>query len=169
MKLSNRKTVVIDKRVQGMLAFRIARYWMLSLLAIFILLTAIPLLVTWCLDFSNVLTTGQLFARAWSMFWPAMGASLFLLPAVIVDLLRLSNRFVGPVYRLRNRMRDLADGKAVDPVILRKDDFWHDFAVEFNRVAARFRELPQTGNGNVVNSTDNDTAESSLTADLAKV
>ena len=39
-----------------------------------------------------------------------------LLPIVMMDVLRLSNRFVGPVKRLREGLKDLAQGKQVKPL-----------------------------------------------------
>jgi signal transduction histidine kinase len=70
-------------------------------------------------------------------FCPALLASLLVLPVIVWDLLRLSHRFVGPMIRLRNAMRDLADGKQVRPISFREEDFWCEFAEEFNRLAAR--------------------------------
>jgi hypothetical protein len=52
----------------------------------------------------------------------------------------LSNRFVGPLVRLRRSMRKLARGEHVDPICFRDNDFWHDFANEFNAVAARVQK-----------------------------
>jgi len=89
-----------------------------------------------CFPFGERPTLAQILTGTWATFWPAMLASLMILPAVLWDLTRMSNRFVGPVYRLRNSMRDLADGKPVDPVHFRTGDFWFDFAEDFNRVAA---------------------------------
>ena len=63
-------------------------------------------------------------------------ASLLLLPGVIFDLVRLSNRFAGPMFRLRRSMHDLAQGKPVDAVHFRHGDFWQEFADDFNTIAA---------------------------------
>ena len=67
-------------------------------------------------------------------------ASLVLLPAVIFDLLRLSNRFAGPMFRLRRSMHDLAQGRPVAAVRFRHADFWQEFADDFNTIAARAEE-----------------------------
>jgi hypothetical protein len=37
-------------------------------------------------------------------------------------------------------MRELARGEHVEPIHFRDNDFWHDFAEEFNAVAARVQE-----------------------------
>ena len=54
-----------------------------------------------------------------------------------MDCLRLSNRFAGPMVRLRVAMQGLANGEPVKPVKLRDGDFWCEFAADFNRVLAR--------------------------------
>ena len=71
-----------------------------------------------------------------ALYTPVVVVSLILLPGVIFDLVRMSNRFAGPVYRLRGLMRDLARGKPVEPVRFRHGDFWQEFADDFNTVAA---------------------------------
>jgi hypothetical protein len=66
-----------------------------------------------------------------------MFASGLMLPILILDVIRVSHRFVGPMHRLRRALEDLADGKNVPSVKFRKDDFWFDLAEDFNRAAAR--------------------------------
>jgi len=48
----------------------------------------------------------------------------------------MSNKFVGPVMRLRNGLRDLAEGRPAQPLNFRDDDFWREMATDFNRAAA---------------------------------
>lgn len=74
-------------------------------------------------------------------FGPAAMGSLLLLPIVLIDVLRLSNRFTGPMFRVRQTMNLLAQGEAVRPLAFRDGDFWTEFAGDFNAVAARLREL----------------------------
>ena len=70
-------------------------------------------------------------------YGPAIVVGVLLLPLAVFDVLRLSNRFVGPFFRLRGAMRQLARGERVDPIFFRRGDFWQEFADEFNAVAAR--------------------------------
>jgi len=88
---------------------------------------------------------------------------------VIVDVVRLSNRFTGPLLRLRRSMRALARGEQVEPIRFRDNDFWHDFAEEFNALAARFRHqaaaLAAAGDGHQAEPLDyhpNEPAESDM-------
>jgi hypothetical protein len=97
------------------------------------------------------------FDDMWFHFGPALVASLLLLPLVLFDVIRFSNRFAGPLVRLRRAMRTLARGEQVLPIKFRDGDYWQDFADDFNAVAAtvqRYRaaapptaelELPEPG------------------------
>jgi signal transduction histidine kinase len=77
------------------------------------------------------------FDAMWFHYGPALIASILLLPLIVVDIVRMSNRFVGPLVRLRRSMRQLAQGEHVEPITFRDDDFWKEFADEFNAVLAR--------------------------------
>ena len=65
---------------------------------------------------------------------------MVLLPVALIDMARMSNRFAGPILRLRRAVRDLADGREVEPIKFRDHDYWGDFAEDFNRVVARMNE-----------------------------
>jgi hypothetical protein len=73
-------------------------------------------------------------------YGPALVASLVLLPVVLMDVLRVSNRFVGPIMRLRTALSTLASGQPGKPLNFRDDDFWRELATDFNRVAARIAQ-----------------------------
>ena len=60
--------------------------------------------------------------------------SLFILPIVARDCVRFSNRIAGPVWRLRQTLRDINDGRVVRMIKLRKGDFCHELADEVNRL-----------------------------------
>ena len=64
-------------------------------------------------------------------------ASVLVMPFVLFDFVRLSNRFAGPMFRLRRCMQDLADGKRVEPIHFRDGDFWQEIADAFNGILAR--------------------------------
>ena len=49
---------------------------------------------------------------------------------------RMSNRFVGPVLRLRKGLREVAEGRPAQPLNFRDDDFWREMASDFNCAAA---------------------------------
>ena len=81
------------------------------------------------------------FDDMWFHFGPAFVASLFLLPLLVVDCVRLTNRFTGPLYRLRRCLRELSVGQTVPNIHFRDGDFWQEVAEEFNAVNLRVQSL----------------------------
>jgi len=125
-----RKQLFVDPKVQGALVLRVLLYWAVCLV------TVTLMLLCW-----SIVRTPRLFYThlddMWFHYGPALIASFVLLPMVMIDIIRVSNRFAGPLVRLRRSMRALARGEHVEPIRFRQGDFWQEFAEEFNAVAAR--------------------------------
>jgi len=130
-----RKRLLVDVPIQGALVVRVVLYWLMCLFIIG------ALLLSWRWFASPPGPLGRDLRELWSQYGMAAVASAVLLPLVVFDLLRLSHRFAGPMFRLRRSMRDLARGKPVAAIRFREGDFWHEFADDFNAVAARLGEL----------------------------
>lgn len=73
----------------------------------------------------------------WYHFGPVLIASIVTMPAIMINMIWFSHRFVGPMYRLRKELRHLAQGKKVQRVTFRDDDYWREVAEDLNRVAER--------------------------------
>ncbi len=58
-----------------------------------------------------------------------------MLPMFVLDTMKLSNRFAGPMYRLRNALVKIPTGEPMKALTFRTGDFWFDVADDFNRVA----------------------------------
>lgn len=129
-----RKRFFVDYRLQGALVVRVVLYWLMCLL------TMSLLLLSWGMIMGPARPMNDRLSELWAIFGPAAVVSLVLLPGVIVDLLRLSNRFAGPMFRLRRSMHDLAQGKSVAVVRFRPHDFWRELADDFNTIAARTKK-----------------------------
>src|SRR5271157_508625 len=126
-----RKQFFADFRVQGALVVRVVLYWLMCLL------TMMLLLLGWSMITDPIRPLNTHLTALWALYGPAAVASLLLLPVVIFDLLRLSNRFAGPMFRLRRSLHDLAQGKPVAAMRFRHGDFWQEFADDFNTIATR--------------------------------
>jgi hypothetical protein len=126
-----RKRLFVDWKVQGALVLRVIVYAGMSALAISLML------LCWRIVTGPPDTFGNHIVEMWYSYGAPAVASLVLLPVVIFDVIRLSNRFVGPLVRLRRAMRALAAGEQVAPLHFRDGDFWHDLAADFNAAAAR--------------------------------
>jgi hypothetical protein len=133
-----RTRLFVDTKVQGALLFRAVWYWVACVLA------AALILLNWRMITGPVRPFYSQFDDLWFHFGPVFLASLLLLPIIAFDSVRLSNRFVGPVLRIRRTLRALAQGEHVEPIRLRDNDFWQDLADEVNAVSERVQRVEAT-------------------------
>jgi hypothetical protein len=130
-----RKQLLVDRQVQGALLVRAASYWL------YCLLTLTLMTLCWRIAHSEPQPFQGHWAALQADFAPVAAGSLILLPIVLIDVLRLSNRFTGPMVRVRRLMSQMAQGQSVPPLSFRDGDFWIEFAADLNVVAARLKEL----------------------------
>jgi hypothetical protein len=127
---TRRRRLFVDFKLQGALLVHTLIYWLYCLLSVSLIA------LCWIIFVQRPETSSQLFSTLWMNFGPALIGSLVLLPIVLMDCLRLSNRFAGPMVRIQSAMKQLADGETAAPVHLRDHDFWHEFSQNLNRVIA---------------------------------
>lgn len=72
---------------------------------------------------------------------PLMAVMLILMPIFLRDTLKLSNRFAGPMYRLRTVLAEMAEGKEGSKIKFRTGDFWQPTAGDFNVVLDQMNML----------------------------
>jgi hypothetical protein len=135
MQPKSRRQFIVDSTLQGALLSRCVLYWSMCLAAVFVSL------LCWDAAVGPPQTFNDRIANIWIKYSPAMLFVAALTPIMAFDFIRLSNRFAGPLVRLRRTMRDLGQGESVEPVVLRRSDFWREFADEFNAVITRVRQL----------------------------
>ncbi len=134
-----RKKTFVDAKVQGALVRRLVFHW-----AAFI---GVASLVAFCLQ---VLTNpfrslDEHIQQMWQTHGPFLLVLFFLLPVFIVDTIKLSHRFAGPIYRLRNTIRKMAAGEPYQPVKFREIDFWQGLAEDFNQMVERISAKKSDG------------------------
>lgn len=137
MQLITRRRLFVDRQVQGALLYRIAIYWCFSVLAICLITLCVQAIAHPNQRFLDYFAFTDFFVQ----YGPIILTSLVLVPLVMFDVVATSNRFVGPLFRMRRSMRELAAGEPVEPIHFREKDFWKDVATEFNLVLARVQEL----------------------------
>ncbi len=135
MSRSRRNQVLTDEIVQGELLFRAIVYWFFCLMVVSLLDLG------WSMYSGPPRPLIVLIQESVASSAPAIFGSVILLPLVLIDVLRVSNRFVGPVQQVRNTMRNLATGENARPVNLRKDDFWQDLAQYTNELVAKQEQV----------------------------
>jgi len=139
-----RQKLFVEPRMQGLLIFKIVLYWVNAFLTIGLVMAA------WHAYIDLPQTSLELLSDMWGSIGPALVASLLLLPLIVMDCVRWSNRYAGPMVRLHDALRDLAEGKPVEPLSFRQGDLWFEMAEHFNRLARRMprdRDSIETASG----------------------
>lgn len=128
-----RKRLLVDPKVQGLLVLRVVLYWVACLATLELLR------LTW------TIATGpeqpNFFAYFGNYDWKSVAGRLLIASIVLVpivwDILYFSNRFAGPVFRMRRILREVAKGGPIEHVQLRQGDYWHGLADDLNAALAR--------------------------------
>jgi hypothetical protein len=134
-----RRIYFVDKKVQGALILRAIRYWMISIAVVGSLT-----LLGWMLITPGI---GALIRLRDELPWlldglcVGLGMSLVVLPVILYDLMKMSNRFVGPMFRLHTALKQAAAGERVKPIHFRDNDYWQDVAQAFNQLNARLESF----------------------------
>src|SRR5688500_16507347 len=118
MSVYKRRRLFVDRRVQGALVLRSLAYWICCLV------TLMVMMLCWRMVTMPVVEPEMQIGSLWGEFAPVAVASLFMLPVIVLDTVRLSNRFAGPMLRFRRTLRELADGETIDPLKFRDADYW---------------------------------------------
>jgi hypothetical protein len=128
-----RKKLLIDPKVQGLLIVRVAVYWLASMLTIEFLG------LTWAILTGPEQATfaGYFLAHDWRAVGGRMLLAALILVPIVWDMLAFSNRFAGPVFRMRRVLRTVAQGGPIEHVRLRSGDYWHGFADDLNAALER--------------------------------
>lgn len=129
--MAKRRKLFVDRAVQGSLLRRVALHWAVYFTALVIVLGIFYVLQS--LATSQRMSLFDFFQGQVITFV----VLLALFPVFLYDTLKLSHRFAGPMVRLRNGLRDWADGKEVGTIKFRTRDFWSDLAENFNKAIER--------------------------------
>jgi hypothetical protein len=129
----SRKKTFVDPKVQGALVRRLVLHW--------VVFFSVAALVAFCLQvLSNPFRPiEEQLREVWWTHGPFLVVMFLMLPVFIVDTIKLSHRFAGPIYRLRNVVRAIARGEKFQPLKFREMDFWHGLAEDFNEMVDRLK------------------------------
>lgn len=127
-----RKKQFVDRTVQGTLLLAAARYWLVSLFVVGAVTVLGWIFVAPGLE-QLVQIRSQLPAF-FTMLLVSIVAATLVLPVILFDLMKLTNRFAGPIYRLQRVMREAAAGIPVEPLEFRDGDYWPELAHTFNEL-----------------------------------
>ena len=129
MALLRRKRNFVDFEVQTSLLRRMALQWVS-----FLFVNALALYVwTYLLSGAEEPVGGHM-TQFVQLYLPVLIISHALLPVFLLDAAKLSNRFVGPILRVRRALAEAATGNKVKPLHFRENDFWRSLADDLNSV-----------------------------------
>ena len=145
-----RKKLYVSKTIQGRILLRVTAYWILYHVVLFHVLFL-----------SSGLTIDGSYASFFDayadFFWRnsmllLCAAAVF--PIIFRDMLRMTNRVVGPFIRIERTLKAMTEGRRVEPLTVRKRDLVHEFVTAFNnfieywnRERAQHLDKRQVGQG----------------------
>lgn len=129
---------LVETKIQGELLRRVCFHWTLFLILSVGLTIGLHVLS----NDPSVPLANQVWQMAITNFWPFL-ALVALLPYFLVDTVRLSSSFAGPVVRLRRAMENLAQRGNTQPLVFREGDFWLSTADAYNAVVDRQMQLQE--------------------------
>ena len=140
MALLRRKRNFVDFEVQTSLLRRMVLQWVS-----FLFVNALALYCwTYLLSGAEEPVGGHM-TQFVQLYLPVIVVSLALLPVFLLDAAKLSNRFVGPILRVRRALAEAAAGNSVKPLHFRENDFWRSLADDLNSVLKlESKESPAT-------------------------
>jgi hypothetical protein len=131
MSRSERNKKYIDSDVQGALSRRLIWHW-----CVFLIVAGVTAYLLQVL--SNPFRPQMDHLKdLWWTHGPFLLVLVFLLPVFVVDTVKLSHRFAGPVFNLRRAMRKVADGEPPQKLQFRDNDFWHGLSDEYNAMLTK--------------------------------
>ncbi len=125
----SRQQKFVDTHVQGALLRRIVFHWIA-----FFFVTALTVILMKTLIGDMNLTFMENMQNSVGEFSLVGVILLCLFPVFLLDTVRFSNRFVGPIGRLRQHLQELVNEKTTPKCTFRDNDFWSGMAQEFNQV-----------------------------------
>lgn len=135
-KNTQRARLLVDPPVQWAIAFRLFLHWTIFVCVLVFLSIVIRTLLQ--------AGSGPITETIWSSVYaqiPLIAVMMVLIPGFIYDTLKLSNRFAGPMFRLRTALANLSRRQESGKIHFRDGDFWQEAACDLNRVIEQLDDL----------------------------
>lgn len=134
MSKRSRKKLFVDYQVQGAILSRIVIYWVFCFLFV-----SLSMLLVTTLSNPDVPFWHHLVPLC-QRFWPAFLAMTCIVPFVVYDALKVSNRFCGPLSRVVSELDRFNKSGEFDGVQFRDDDFWQPLSEAVTQVVDRAKK-----------------------------
>jgi len=138
MQETKRSKILVDPKIQWAIGRRVMLHWLLFAVCF----GSVNILIRTILAIAEQPFAQSLSTAAQSQV-PVLFVLAVMLPMFLLDTMKLTNRFAGPMFRLRHALRALPVNEKAAELTFRSGDFWPEVAVEFNAVAKQFEALRQ--------------------------
>ncbi|QDS95382.1 hypothetical protein FF011L_41780 [Roseimaritima multifibrata] len=152
--MAKRSKVLVDASVQWALGRRIIMHWAMFIGALVLVNTFLQVVSSLADTSIGTATLNALISQT-----PMLLLLLILMPIFVYDTLKLSNRFAGPITRLRGSIAQLSAGETTRPLKFRDGDFWQEMADEFNVLRERLESLEAENRRQSSRSHDSENSE----------
>ena len=130
MSHKKRNLIGVDPEIRKNIIVKIVFYWSACLV-----FASLPLIIGKTLGDSDWLFVDHI-GDLGKRFWPLYVITMGIVPFAIRDALRLANRTLGPLARLRAELKRFERTGHYNPVLCREDDFLHELISEINQAIA---------------------------------
>jgi hypothetical protein len=129
-----RKKSFVNARIQGRIVGRIAAYWVLYHLVLWLGLFVYRFVQhrAAVAGGAELLSIRELYSQFAGEYYPVLFCACLILPLFMIDFVRLTHRIAGPLVRFRFALVQLMQGHRVNEVELRKGDLLTEFQQAFN-------------------------------------
>ena len=135
-----RSKLFVNRRIQGALTLRFGLYWVMYHICLwngaFMYFFMRARLTQLTGSAQPMLSMSEMYTLFLQEYVPITVAATLLLPIVIHELIRQTHRIAGPLVRFSHALRDMMDGKTIQPVKLREGDMLTEFETLFNEFIA---------------------------------
>jgi hypothetical protein len=129
--IKRRRKFFVDRAVQGAVLKQALKYWAWTTIVFGLVIGYCRITPAWLAN------SEEPWGSVGFHLGPYALASAVLFPIVISSSVRFSNRFAGPMVRVRRALKSLARGEAAEKLKFRDGDYWIDVADDINSISAR--------------------------------
>lgn len=105
----------------------------------------------------------------WQQASPVVICMLVMMPFMVWDLMQLTNRIAGPLYRFESLLKEFAKTGKLKPAVLRQGDLLTDYQNQFNEfVASMHMMYPELRPGTATPTADAASKNDALTNDASE-
>lgn len=127
VEMKTRRRLMVNWSIQGPLILRLLTHLVTQWAAM-----ATLIMICWIYQGKAVTPDAGPTSNFWYRFLPLAASAVALLPYTILDLLRISHRIAGPLYRFEMIMKEFEESGTLPPADIRENDLLRDYCARFN-------------------------------------